>query len=226
MRFSTPSLIALDLDNTLYNYEVANTAGMRSAAEVLNARLGIRQQDWQKEFDWARSDVKRRLGSSASSHSRLLYFKTMLEKLGVGGHFDLFLQLENSYWQSYFRAMAPTSGAKEFLENCRAIGLPVVLMSDLTLQVQLRKVLQLGFLTFIHGAITSEEVGGDKPNQLFIDYAKRNLGLETERIWVVGDDLDKDRLFAQSIGADFFHVSASVRSSFTFEKLAKTLSNA
>lgn len=223
MTNKAPTLIVLDLDNTLYSYDAANAVAMDHVAMVLASRLGINRGSWQEEFNWARSDVKVRLGASASSHSRLLYFKSMLEKLGVGGHFDLALQLETSYWQNFLRAMSLSSGAMQFLERCRAIGLPVVIASDLTLQVQLRKLLQLNLQTFIHGVVTSEEVGGDKPSPLFMDYIESNLGMDIARTWVIGDDLDKDRLFAQAVGANFFHLAANSGSRYSFAKLTKLL---
>ncbi|MFN4846184.1 MAG: HAD family hydrolase [Rhodoluna sp.] len=224
MKLKSPALIALDMDNTLYEYQHAHEAGMKQVADALFSRLGIRRGDWENHFNWSRDDVKRRLGNNASSHSRLLYFKSMLERLGVGGHFDLALQLENTYWQFFLRAMQPAPGAKEFLEVCRARGLPVVLITDLTLQIQLRKILQLNFLNYIHGVITSEEVGGDKPNPSFIHYARENLGLVTSDTWVVGDDLVKDKSFAQEIQAEFFHVSADGNSKYSFDHLVRFLS--
>ena len=223
MRTETPTLVAIDLDNTLYSYDVANSAGMDHVAAMLHARLGINKSMWQTEFNWARLDVKSRLGDVASSHSRLLYFKSMLEKLGVGGHFDLALQLENTYWQNFLRAMSPSPGVKQFMEKCRAIGLPVVIVSDLTLQVQLRKLLHLELQTFIHAVVTSEEVGGDKPNPLFLKYLESNLGMDTERTWVIGDDLNKDRPLAKALGAKFYHVAANTGSKCSFAKLTKLL---
>ncbi len=219
MKFEKPSLIALDLDGTIYDFSTAQAEAMKQAAEILSSRLGIRQKDWQADFDWARGDVKQRLGQTASSHSRLLYFKTMLEKLGVGGHFDLALQLETSYWNGFLRAMEPAVGAREFLEHCRFLGLPVVLMTDLTLQIQLRKVIQLGFQTFVDGIVSSEEVGHDKPDINFLKYAQQNLDLRTDSTWVIGDDLEKDKALADSMGADFFHVSANERSEYSFKKI-------
>ena len=205
----TPSLVILDLDDTLYNYPVANKAGMDQAAAVLGSQLGISKEDWLPIFYEARSEVKGRLGRAASAHSRLLYFKTMLEKLGVGGHLDLALQLENNFWQAFIRAMEPTTGSFEFLEACRSVGVPVVVMTDLTLQIQLRKLIYLNLVTYLHAVIASEEVGEDKPSMRFIEYAQNELSLDVRNVWVIGDDQSKDGLLADACGGEFFHVSGS-----------------
>ena len=223
MTTSKPSLVILDLDDTLYNYPKANQAGMNQAADLLTSRLGISNDVWLPVFNEARSEVKVRLGNTASAHSRLLYFKTMLEKLGVGGHLDLALQLENNFWQAFIRGMEPTNGSFEFLEACRSIGVPVVVMTDLTLQIQLRKLIYLNLLTYLHAVITSEEVGEDKPSTRFIEYAQGALSLDTRNVWVIGDDNSKDGLLAQACGAEFFHVSGSQSGLESFKAITKRL---
>lgn len=218
-----PSLVILDLDDTLYDYATANFAGLTAASEALKSRIGLDSSAFNEQYQIARAKVKERLGGVASSHSRLLYFKTMLEALGIGGHFDLALQLEGTYWRGYLRAMEPTPGSKEFLEVCRQAGLPVVIVTDLTLQVQLRKLIQLGLQHFLYAIVTSEEVGADKPYGAFIKYLTDSLGLDISDTWVIGDDLEKDQGFAASAGANFWHVSASQSSKHSFNALRRKL---
>lgn len=218
-----PSLIILDLDDTLYDYQKANRAGMEQAASLLKNQLGLASKEWLPLFQEARSEVKERLGETASSHSRLLYFKTLLEKLGVGGQLDLALQLENNFWQSFIRAMSPAHGSIEFLEVCRALGIPAVVMTDLTLQVQIRKLIYLNFLTLIHALITSEETGEDKPSVRFLHYAEKTLGLDTSDVWVIGDDELKDGGLADIARGTFYHVNATMGSRQNFPLLTKKL---
>lgn len=221
-----PTLVILDLDDTLYNYPRANQAGMDQAATLLANQLGIKREEWLPIFQEARDDVKRRLGNSASSHSRLLYFKSTLEKLGVGGHFDLALQLENNFWQAFIRAMEPTLGSFEFLEACRSQGVPVVVMTDLTLQIQLKKLIYLNLVTYLHAVITSEEIGGDKPSPNFLRYAQESLCLDLGNVWVIGDDISKDGRLAKECGGQFFHVSGSEKSLESFKNMTRRLAEA
>ena len=221
MSSSLPTLVVLDLDDTLYNYPSANAAGKAAATEALESSIGLDRYAFEEQYQIARAQVKERLVGVASSHSRLLYFKTMLEGLGIGGHFDLALQLERTYWQSYLRAMEPSPGSKDFLEGCRQAAIPVVIATDLTLQIQLRKVIQLGLLHFVHAVVTSEEVGSDKPNGAFFSYMTDGLDLDSSDTWVIGDDLAKDRAFAESAGAKFWHISASQASQDSFHALSR-----
>lgn len=224
MTIKLPTMIALDLDNTLYSYPSSHRDGMAQVASVMQNQLGLSLGAWLPAFESARTQVKERLGETASSHSRLLYFKAMLENLGIGSYLDLALQLESNYWQTFIRSMTHADGIFEFLELCRAKGIPVVVMTDLTLQVQLRKIIYLNLLTLIHAVVTSEETGVGKPSAAFINYARDVLGLDTSEVWVIGDDILKDGGLAVGPGSKFFHLSASDKSSHTFHKLTTTLS--
>jgi len=218
-----PSLVIVDLDEPLYHFREAHEAGIAEVSRTIEARLGLSETLWLRHYHSARLATKRRLGSTASSHSRLIYFKAMLEQLGVGGHFDLALQLEHVYWQNFLRAMRETAGSKEFFFKCRELGIPVVVMTDLTLQIQLKKIIQLGLLHYFHAVITSEEVGADKPNTAFMDYARDELELNTSRVWLIGDDLSKDHKLAEKIGATFFHVNSENTSKSSFSRLLRVL---
>lgn len=223
MTMKLPTMIALDLDNTLYSYPSSHRDGMAQVASVMQNQLGLSREKWLPAFESARTQVKDRLGDTASSHSRLLYFKAMLEKLGVGSHLDLALQLESNYWQTFIRSMTLADGSLEFLELCRAKGIPVVIMTDLTLQVQLRKIIYLHLLTLIHAVVTSEETGADKPSIAFIDYARDVLGLDTSEVWVIGDDTVKDGGLAVALGSKFYRLSASDKSAHNFYSIAKLI---
>ena len=72
-----PSAILLDTDNTLYEYDPANKAALNATYKKLNHKFGISKKDFTIYYGKARDDVKLRLGSTASSHSRLLYFQRM-----------------------------------------------------------------------------------------------------------------------------------------------------
>lgn len=223
MTIKLPTMIALDLDNTLYSYPSSHRDGMAQVASVMQNQLGLSRGAWLPAFESARTQVKERLGETASSHSRLLYFKAMLENLGIGSYLDLALQLESNYWQTFIRSMTLADGSLEFLELCRAKGIPVVVMTDLTLQVQLRKIVYLNLLTLIHAVVTSEEVGQDKPSTYFMKYARETLKVDTREAWVIGDDNLRDGGLAEASGSKFFHVSASERSKHNFTQLSRQI---
>jgi FMN phosphatase YigB (HAD superfamily) len=67
-------------------------------------------------------------------------------------------------------------------------------------------------------------VGADKPAPAHLNYIKNSIGIDASHWWVVGDDLLKDKGFAEiSDGGIFIHISAEGKSSMDFRKLANIL---
>lgn len=219
-----PEVIALDLDNTMYAYEPCHSAAMSAISLQVENRLSIPQSKWAPAYEEAKRSVKARLGRVASSHSRLSYFKGMLENLGMQSHVDLALQLEAIYWGEFIRHIKKADDLDSFLEVAREKGIPVVIVTDLTTGIQIKKIYKLGITDMITALVTSEEVGADKPNIGFHEYITNQLRIEGEHWWVVGDDTEKDGGFSTGLpSSDFHHVSASGRSSTNFHNLSKAL---
>lgn len=219
-----PDIIALDLDNTMYAYDPCHHAALSAVSLELKHRLELPRSKWITHYEHSRQSLKARLGEVASSHSRLAYFKGMLENLGMRSQFDLALQLEILYWGEFIRQMKKAVNLDRFLEIARESGIPVVVITDLTNDVQIRKLHKLGLINMLSGLVTSEDVGADKPDPRFQDYINNQLGILGNHWWVVGDDLRKDGGFAQSLpSSDFLHVSASGKSAENFKRISDSL---
>jgi putative hydrolase of the HAD superfamily len=54
---------------------------------------------------------------------------------------------------------------KELLDDLRRLGIPTAIVTDLTAQIQFRKVVYFGLDHYFDYIITSEEAGHDKPHQ-------------------------------------------------------------
>lgn len=219
-----PDIISIDLDNTMYSYNPCHTAAMSAVSAELRNRFDLSETDWQPAYVSSREDTKVRLGRVASSHSRLIYFKGMLENLGMPTQLELALQLEGLYWGAFIRNMRIADNLDQFLAVAREHGIPVVVVTDLTTGVQIKKIHKLGIADMISGLVSSEDVGADKPSTLFKEYINQQLGLDGHHWWVIGDDLAKDKGFGAALpSAEFLHVSADGVSETNFKKLYKSL---
>lgn len=134
-----PDAVLIDLDDTLYEYAPAHNVGMTAAAEKCQVRLGLAQKNFDELFDSARREVKERLGGVASSHSRLLYFQRLVELTTGKSDPALSLDLEKTYWRRFMSAARLWPGARELVEEIRYLRIPIALVSDLTTQIQMRK---------------------------------------------------------------------------------------
>ena len=196
---------------------------MGAALRHFSARFGINLKAAETLFSDAKARVHDTLGQTASAHSKIVQFKSLLDSIGLGAKPDVSLELETIYWGNFMRALEVSEGAVEFLETCRELGIPVFVVTDLTLQIQIRKLVALDLLPFVAGLITSEEVGHDKPSELFGTELIRRFDAALDSAWVVGDNDLKDGGLATVLGADFHLVPrVAVRRKF-FQNLAATL---
>jgi putative hydrolase of the HAD superfamily len=148
----------------------------------------------------------------------------MLEYLGMHSQIEVALQLESLYWGEFIRQMKKSNNLDRFLETAREKGIPVVVITDLTTGIQIRKLHKLGITDLLSGLVTSEEVGADKPDLRFRDYIMNQLGISGNHWWVVGDDKEKDGAFAGKLpSSDFLHVSAGGYSAKNFGQLSQLL---
>jgi HAD superfamily hydrolase (TIGR01549 family) len=182
-----PSCVLLDLDNTLYPYAPAHEAGTNAARAFAESQLRISASSFDRCFEDARTEVKRRLGHTASSHNRLLYFQRAIEKAGLATQPFAALQMEQAYWSAYLAAAKLFPDAIEFLDDLRIAGIPTIVVTDLTAQIQHRKMLYFGLNRYVDWMVTSEEAGADKPDPRIYQLALAKIGGVEGPVWMIGD---------------------------------------
>lgn len=183
-----PSCVVLDLDNTLYSYQECHDEGFRALTSYLSPQIGLSSSKIGYAFGIARQTVKARLGDVASSHSRLLYLEQMMIDLHMGFRPSLLLQAHQIYWAAFLNRMRLRPGVEDFLLAARLNGVHLVLLTDLTSEIQFRKVIRLGIGTLIDQVFTSELIGGEKKSMAGFSFVVSHLKPEHCRlIWFVGD---------------------------------------
>lgn len=194
-----PKAVFFDLDNTLYEYSSANIAGMAAIYTKLLSAYPLDKTTLENAFAQARTEIKQQTKSTASSHSRLLYFQRMLEILGMNTQALLSLDLEQTYWRAYLRKAQLFDGVKNFLYELRARNIQTLIVSDLTAQIQLRKLIHFDIDGLIDYVVTSEEAGADKPHQNIFNLALKKANCDPQDVWMIGDSLEKDMEGAEAL---------------------------
>ena len=110
-----PKAVIFDTDNTLYPYTPAHKEATRAVENKVEKVLGIDKLVFRKAFSEARSEIKERLGSVASSHSRLLYMQRTIEKLELGTRILTTLDLEQTYWRTFLNHSKLFPGVIDFI---------------------------------------------------------------------------------------------------------------
>ena len=187
-----PEAIIFDTDNTLYPYEPAHIAATRAVEAKVESTLGIKKEIFRAKFKEARQETKNRLGSIASSHSRLLYLQRTIEKLGLGTRILIVLDLEQTYWRTFLINCKLFSGVLDFVQLLKSKGIATANITDLTAQIQFRKLVYFGLDEYFDYVVTSEEAGKDKPSREPFQLALEKLQVAEEKVWMIGDSAEND----------------------------------
>jgi FMN phosphatase YigB (HAD superfamily) len=115
---------------------------------------------------------------------------------------SLALEFENYFWSTFISAIQVNPSAQDFVLLLRQLKVQTVLVTDLTVNIQYRKLIRLGLDDAFDFVLTSEEVGGDKVTGLPFALAFELLNDEQKNLaWFIGDaegDFPSDNPFKSS----------------------------
>ncbi|MBR9678129.1 MAG: HAD-IA family hydrolase [Nanoarchaeota archaeon] len=199
--------VLFDLDDTLYDYDPAHKAALKQVYKILKEEIKISYNKFLRLYNISKSEIHRELAGTASSHNRVLYFQRLIEKTHQTIASDTILKLYNAYWDAFLKKMKLRIGVlktfKTLKDNCIKIGI----VTDLTANIQLRKLSKLGLNHYINTLVTSEETGSEKPNPIMFLLALNKLNILPKDAVFVGDNPIKDIEGGNSIGLDTILIS-------------------
>ncbi len=185
--------ILLDLDNTVYAYTDCHEPALDASLKHLSTISGLDHDSLNQMYDVARDKVKQKTKGTAASHSRFLYFQRMCEMLDQAPY-ELAPNLDNLYWSTYMDYMVFRPHFADFLDAIKPM--PIAIVTDMTADWQLKKIVRLGLQEHITAVVTSEEAGHDKPHPDIFALAADKLSTEPGSLCMIGDSWEKDILGA------------------------------
>lgn len=188
-----------DLDGTLYDYDRCNSEGEKALYLEMDRLWGIKPEQSRILLRSAKEKVKQRLGQVAASHNRMLYMQNITEQLRVktGSYAPV---LYDAYWNTFLDSMTMFSGMKMLLENLKEQKKQLVLLTDMTVMIQFRKLKRLGLEDTFDYIVTSEEAGEEKPSERMFQLVLEKTGRKKEEMIMIGDDQKKDVDGAERFG--------------------------
>jgi FMN phosphatase YigB (HAD superfamily) len=211
-----PTMMVFDLDDTLYEYDCCDAAGKEALFTFASEELGVKSPAFEEAFAQARVNVKQRLGRTASSHSRLLYCHEAMELIGLRSEPQVALVMEQTYWRNYLLRMQLRTGVIDLLQTLRYNDVFTAIVTDLTAQIQFRKLSHLDLAKHIDHVVCSEETAKEKKSlQPFRLLASRVSSEALENVWFVGDqdfDAPVDALINEGVireGRGFIYGASS-----------------
>ena len=191
--------VIFDIDGTLYSYMANDKVALKSLCRFAEKNLAVDEKNFLKAYFEARRIVKERLTDGGSRHSRVLFFQTTLELLGKNS-FLYMGEMYDCYWDNFLNGMQAFDGAAEFIHKLRANGVKTALCTDMTTQIQYRKINRLGFSKFFDFMVSSEETGREKPSPVMFELALKKMKVNANETAYFGDSLDRDIEGAANVG--------------------------
>ena len=185
--------VIFDLDDTLYDYDVAHN----KAIEVVANKLEIDPIEFNSMYRKISDRLKTQLGLIASSHNRFICFKHLNEEHNLD--YDI-TEIDNLYWKTYFDNMFLFKGVFDLLKFLKDEGIKICLLTDFLMEYQYLKLKQLKILEFFNIIVTSEEVGIDKPSISMFQYCLNKLNEPSDKVIMIGDNISKDIEGAKNAG--------------------------
>jgi len=192
--------VLFDLDNTLYNYDVPHKRALNAAFKELRKSINISRTQFEHLFEIAKAEIKRELSGTASAHNRALYFQRLIEKTHNTLDVEIILKLYDTYWSSFLKNMKPSKKTLETLKKIKQKGLRIAVVSDMTAQIQLKKLKKLRISRYVDFLVTSEESGSEKPHLIMFLLALNKLKVSPSEAIMVGDNTTSDIEGANSAG--------------------------
>jgi putative hydrolase of the HAD superfamily len=198
--------ILLDLDNTLYSYDNCHAHAIDNIKVYLKNNYNISSEKFEKLYKQSRQRVNIDLNTQGSSHSRLLYFQKLTEDIFDKTKFDLILILKEIYWEAFFKEMILLENVLDFFKECKNNKLKICIVTDLTVEIQLKKLKKLNIEEYIDFLVTSEEAGVEKPHPYIFKLALEKLKLNENEVIMIGDNDKKDILGAENLSIQSINI--------------------
>lgn len=191
--------LIFDIDNTLYDYDVAHAAAFQAVADDAGKTLGLSAERFAALYREANRIQQDRAGvKSAAVHNRLIRYQIMLEQIGQPVFYAP--RMAERYWSTFLAHMCPAPGVDACMSFLKTAGLTAGIGTNMTADYQYAKLERLGLTRYIDFMVTSEEAGVEKPDASFFDLCVKKAGCSAGECVFVGDSLDYDVLGAKQAG--------------------------
>jgi FMN phosphatase YigB (HAD superfamily)/ribulose-5-phosphate 4-epimerase/fuculose-1-phosphate aldolase len=199
--------VVFDIDNTLYDHTYSHTIAINSVFNMIyqaEKSEEIERKLIKSTYDNVVKELKIDILQTGSSHSRIIYFKNLINQLNLT--MDP-LELNTLYWTVFYQNIKLFDGTMELLELLKSFDIKLGIITNFTLEHQLEKLKKLEIDRFFDHILTGEETLIEKPNPLmFLKMLNKFNCLPSESL-MIGDSYINDILPAEKLGINTIHIN-------------------
>jgi len=187
-----------DADNTLFDYNQAETTALRNAFKLHNLPFDENSINTYREINqklWHAFEK----GEIKQGTLRLKRFEEFLSAMGQNGSPE---ELSESYVEQLAQCAHLMDGALETLQRLKNASRFALITNGLT-TVQYGRLSRSPFKDIFEAVVISEEIGAAKPHSAFFEIAHERTGRPPKSdILVIGDSLSSDMRGGIDFGVD------------------------
>mgnify|MGYP006313538545 FL=1 len=194
--------IFVDIDDTLLDYIPCCRQSFDEALQLIQMD---HVEDKDRLFDLF-MEISNRLFSEAKrgiytvAQVMDLYPAEFIERAGWPQH--LLEPFTQGFRQGWGNSHALVEGAFEMLQTLHQRGYKLYAASNSFGHLQRMRLHLAGVLPFFEGTYISMDIGYDKPDRRFYDFALNDAQLSADEVLMVGDSMTTDIIGAQRVGID------------------------
>lgn len=194
--------IFVDIDDTLLDYIPCCRQSFDEALQLIQMH---HVEDKDRLFDLF-MEISNRLFSEAKrgvytvAQVMDLYPAEFIERAGWPQH--LLKPFTQGFRQGWGNSHALVEGAFEMLQTLHQRGYKLYAASNSFGHLQRKRLQLAGVLPFFEGTYISMDIGYDKPDRRFYDFALNDAQLSADEVLMVGDSMTTDIIGAQQVGIE------------------------
>jgi len=184
--------IIFDFDNTIYNYDLANSSSLSKVFADLSKDYNIPLDNVINAFNIQKIIFQNHCYNHASCHNKFIQIKKLFE----------FLKLDITYVDKYYQKYINYFNEKlelypyliDFLIFCKNHSIKMYILTNNICREQINKLNQLYITQYFEKIYTSEELGIEKPDIKIYNHIIADIGCNKNEIVKIGDNYQNDIL--------------------------------
>jgi putative hydrolase of the HAD superfamily len=199
---SNVKAVLFDLDDTLTDHQHCSRAGLIALQSAYPCLARANIDHLVRDNLLILNDCHRDLlaGRLSGDDAKLQKYVRLFDRYGQQISRGTAEEARSRYEQAYAPALRPVPGAIHLLEELRARGLKIAVLTNNLVSHQVSKILQCGLDPLIDVLVISEEVGLTKPDPAIFHLTLERSGCGPREAVMVGDSWESDILGALAMG--------------------------
>ena len=202
--------IIFDFDNTLYDYETANTYALIQLFNTISIEQNIDCGLIKTMYNKINNNIKIS-NNSNNKFNKLIYFKQLLETANIPLHF--LETYNNLYHLHFFEKFALYDGVLDLFMILKTKNIKIGILSNNIFSQQYEKLVKSRLIEYIDVIQTSDEFGEEKPSINLFYSIQNKMKLSYDQLAYIGDNYlhDIEPAISLNILTFWFNLSYSLQ---------------